>query len=326
MERLFFIDFMRFLAIFFVSAFHVARYIGFDVLNILKYPFMAGGWIGCSLFFMISGYCLCMKYDENVCYFEYLKKRLIRLLPAYYISIIIWYFLIKMGITHKPIGLSAILSHIFLVHNFDNSNFYSLSGVFWFLGVLFDFYLIFPILYKLKKKKYALEIFTFVVFVLSVFISIFFQIKGSVFNKSVLINLPCFVFGMLMYEKKISLNKFFKFLLLVFSILFLIFIKPAGFMGSSVNLVAIIETILIGVLCFSYKDEFSKIPELFKKFIGEIAISSYSIYLYNYIFYAAKPTVKNHTMIFIYMAFVFGFGIVMYKLIEKPVNKVVKNF
>lgn len=69
MNRLFFIDFARFLAIFFVTSFHVARFIGVNNMHsfgkIFKNAFITGGWLGCCLFFLISGYCLCKVYDEK---------------------------------------------------------------------------------------------------------------------------------------------------------------------------------------------------------------------------------------------------------------------
>ncbi len=329
MNRLFFIDFARFLAIFFVTSFHVARFIGVNNMHsfgkIFKNAFITGGWLGCCLFFLISGYCLCKVYDEKKSYFDFLKKRLIKILPAYYIAIIIWYFLVKMGIAPKPIGISAILSHIFLVHTFDNANFYSLSGVFWFLGVLFNFYLIFPLLYKLQKNtKYGLEISTIIIFVIAVWASVHFHIKGSVYNKSILINLPCFVFGMTLYKRPILeffKNKYFKLLLLVITLVLLIFAKSKGFIGTMIDLLAIIESLLIGSLCFLYKEELEKLPVLLKDGITKVAVASYSIYLYNYIFYATRPVYRNSTMVFIYILLVFGFGFCMYKIIEQPINK-----
>ena len=332
-ERLFYIDVMRFFAIFLVTGFHVARFVGFDNMHsfgkIFKNLFITGGWLGCCLFFLISGYCVCIKYNTNTNYFTFLKNRLLKLLPAYYVAMLIWYFLIRMGIAPKPIGVSAVLSHIFLVHTFDNANFYSLSGVFWFLGILFNFYLIFPFLYKLQQKtKYGLEIFTISVFVLSVFLSGYFHIKGAVFNKSILINLPCFAFGMILYNKqnsKILLNKIFKYSLLVITLVLLIFAKMKSFMGISINLLAIFDSLLLGTLFVAFKYELEKIPLLLKDFVSEVAIASYSIYLYNYIFYATKPLYKNSTIIFIYILFVFGFGICMYRLIERPINKFIKK-
>lgn len=333
MSRLFYIDVIRFLAIFLVTGFHVARFIQFDKLHsfglIFKNAFINGGWLGCCLFFLISGYCLCFKYNDNVKYFDFLKNRLIKIIPTYYIAIIIWYFLVKMGIAPKPIDISAILTHIFLVHNFDNSNFYSISGVFWFLGVLFNFYLIFPFLYKLQSKtKFGLETLALILFVITVCISSFFNIKTHVLNKSILINLPCFIFGMTLYKNQtINLlkNKIFKFSLLIITIVSFLFAKSFNIAGTPINIIAILESLLLGTTCIVFKEDLEKIPVAFKNFISEIAIASYSIYLYNYIFYATKPLYRNTTVVFIYILLVFGFGFCMYKLIEKPLNDLINK-
>lgn len=292
MQRLFYIDFLRFVAIFLVTGFHIARFLGFDNFHgfacILKNLFINGGWIGCCLFFCISGYCLCLKYNEKINYFSYLKTRLIKILPAYYIAIFIWYVIVKMGIAVKPVGVSAILSHLFLVHNFDNANFYSVSGVFWFLGVLVDFYIIFPFLFRLQKNsKYGLEILTLFVFLSSLLISQYFHIEGSVFNKSVLINLPCFSFGILLCKRKIP-ELFLKntsiLIFILITLILIFFTKSGGFMDTPINLLAIVKSLLIMFTCVISKDIIDKIPLIIKEFITSIAVASYSIYLYNYIF------------------------------------------
>ena len=160
-----------------------------------------------------------------------------------------------MGVAVKPVGISAILSHIFLVHIFDKANFYSISGVFWFLGVLFDFYLLFPFLYKFgKNSKYGLELTAFLVFLVSLFASYYFHIKGDVFNKSILINLPCFVFGMSLAKNETlkifsNIPKIFNLLFACTTILIMFIAKTSGFLNTSINLFAIIVSMLILLVC-----------------------------------------------------------------------------
>ena len=332
-DRFFFLDVIRFLAIFYVTGFHAARFIGFDNLQsfsrIFKNMFISGGWLGCCLFFFLSGYCLCINYNEKTKYFDFIRHRLIKILPAYYAAIVVWYFLVKMGIAVKPVDLSAVLSHVFLVHTFSDANFYSVSGVFWFLGVLFNFYLLFPFLYKMKTKKYLLEISTIIIFTLSVFIAAYFHIKSSVFTKSVLINLPCFVFGIILYKNKIPdffYNRCTKGILLAAMLVLLVFTKNTKFLNTPIQMLAITESCMIGFLCVLYKNELEKLHVLIKNFIVQIALASYSIYLYNYIFYATNPIGKGAAYIYIYIYIVFGFGICMYLTIEKPLNNLIKNF
>lgn len=63
-----------------------------------------------------------------------------------------------------------------------------------------------------------------------------------------------------------------------------------------------------------------------RNFINTIANASYSIYLYNYIFCAIKPLYKNSITCFVLIFFVFGFGMCMNMLIEKPLNKFFKKY
>jgi peptidoglycan/LPS O-acetylase OafA/YrhL len=78
--RIFVLDFLRFFAIFLVTGFHVSRFFGFDSLNsvgiIFKNSFITGGWLGVCLFFFLSGYCLCINYNSQIKYFDFLKKEI----------------------------------------------------------------------------------------------------------------------------------------------------------------------------------------------------------------------------------------------------------
>ncbi len=93
------------------------------------------------LFFLISGFVLELSYRENENYFNYLKRRLSKILLPYLIWSLIYYFFIYTN--HSEDLIHALI---------DGSSSYQL----YFIPSLFIFYLIFPILHKIKLKKYIL--------------------------------------------------------------------------------------------------------------------------------------------------------------------------
>lgn len=154
------IDVMRTIAIICVALSHFweiggTPFVGNTYLNtIISY----GGEIGVTLFFIISGfsiYCCINNKNNNFRYVGYLKDRLKRILPQYYFSIFIL-IIISEGATYlSREGVISIVLHIFLIHNLYLPTHGSISGVLWSIGVIFQFYIIAPLLYKLIRK-YAL--------------------------------------------------------------------------------------------------------------------------------------------------------------------------
>ncbi len=62
-NRLFYVDFIKFLAITLVTGYHVWRTIGFPKAEFLGVDFWGiwkNGYMGCDLFFLLSGY-LCIR-------------------------------------------------------------------------------------------------------------------------------------------------------------------------------------------------------------------------------------------------------------------------
>jgi peptidoglycan/LPS O-acetylase OafA/YrhL len=122
---------------------------------------------------------------------------------------------------------------------------------------------------------------------------------------------------MLAYTKNVPeylTNKLLKFVLVIATMLILIFVKE------QCSLYPILMSIVIGYITISLKNELEQIPMFIKNIIQTIATTSYSIYLYNYIFEIGTPIYRNTILIFCYILFVFGFGYFMYLLVEKPIN------
>ena len=127
------------------------------------------GWVGrlsclgpttVVIFLIFSGMLTMMSLDkhfgkEHITYkslLNWYKARLIRLLPLFYIALTLslltgsWsqYWLGE----DKPVTLMNVLAHVFLVHGFFPHYVNSLMGLEWYVGVLFIFILISPLLYR----------------------------------------------------------------------------------------------------------------------------------------------------------------------------------
>ena len=157
------IDIFRTLAILSVLVYHfyVLMGEGYAVSHPALHDLIsAGGEVGVTLFFMISGYgiYLSIDYKMNTNSFElfpFYKKRFIRILPQYYMSLLIIMFLTSQVTMLSNQGLFHIFTHMFLIHNFFPSTCGSISTVLWTMGVIAQFYLVSVLLYRLVKKNAA---------------------------------------------------------------------------------------------------------------------------------------------------------------------------
>ena len=85
---------------------------------------------------------------------------------------------------------------------------------------------------------------------------------------------------------------------------------------------SLISSILIFFVVFNSSGLISKIPDAVQQSIRVLSGASFSIYLYNYIFYVGLPSKDNPEIkLIIWSLLVTGFGILLYYLIEKPFAK-----
>lgn len=160
-----FLEIARGLAALWVFAFHLMPLIVLSSPHGAK--FAAHGHLGVPLFFVISGYCLYSAAAANVTArrtpWEFLKRRVRRIFPPYWLSIAILLVLpylieaisaIKSGTFVRPepswLQLGAIdwlqiatLTRVFTAQNADlQSVFTVINAVYWTLAIEFQFYLV----------------------------------------------------------------------------------------------------------------------------------------------------------------------------------------
>lgn len=190
-ERIYPLDGLRFLAAIGVlwihswTAFGNPRYYiwRIDVTN-----FLAIGGNGVDLFFVISGFCMYFFYRNNngtfnsKDYFKFLKKRWLRLSPAFYTAALA-YFLLS---NNYSFLIQKIIVNIFYLNTLIPQ--YSAAAHFWTLGTEWQFYLIIPLILKYEKtigfKKIFLTVFG-IILTIAITLAILFKSNPEILSDSI---------------------------------------------------------------------------------------------------------------------------------------------
>lgn len=172
-SRMVSIDALRGIAAFLVVVFHVfgSAAIFQDRLSYEKlagwnylYFLPAYGYIGVYLFFVISGFCIHLRWakarakdDQNtpkIDFFAFWKRRWIRLYPAYLAAIVlflVWEYY-QGKLVFDGFFVWDMISHVLMIHNLDNRTVYSMNGVFWTLAIEEQLYLLYFLLLYIRTK------------------------------------------------------------------------------------------------------------------------------------------------------------------------------
>lgn len=139
-----------------LSVFHVNS-INFDWMVRTGYQMV-------DVMLLLSGFCLFLPYAKSMVFGSkepngktFYKKRVARIVPTYYICLLIVFIV---AVTEKQYASNGdmwedLVSHLFFVHNYTKKGYIytKLNGVLWTLAIEVQFYLIFPLVAKVFKKK-----------------------------------------------------------------------------------------------------------------------------------------------------------------------------
>ena len=300
------IDIIRGMAILMVLVYHICV-IGNIKFNssLINTLISSGGDLGVTIFFILSGFSIYkVLSNKQETYTSYLKSRLSRLSPHYYISIIIVLLLTPTAVYLSKEHIFNIISHFFYFHNLFISFHGAISGVCWTLGVIFQFYLIAPLLQKLiNKYPKTTLIVSIIITLLSKGILYYIILPSNkalgamyyfVYGRQLLTAIDAFVIGMFIskYEKKVQTNSIIKYILIPILLAIIILIIIYGYNYKGISNVLIYSKSLKGVLYFTVLSIFVGLfiyvfstmkisSNMVSKFILFISKHEYAIYIWH---------------------------------------------
>ena len=165
------IDGIRFLAIIMVILFHIHGYFinksGNAFIDSGSYPLLdtilTGGHNGVQLFFVLSGFILCLPFAQQyinrgkkVNLKKYYLRRVTRLEPPYFIAMIgLFFATLALGIYNFPFLLKSLGVSLIYMHNIILHHTPYLTVVAWSLEIEIQFYLLAPLLFRVLKLSPA---------------------------------------------------------------------------------------------------------------------------------------------------------------------------
>ncbi len=133
------------------------------------YPFWVNGWIGIDLFFVLCGFLIARSWmaDPGQSPVEYIKRRFWRVLPAYYVLLLLCYIGIPLYNLPEPVDAFSIFYHIVLLEDIFVPGVQSVLGA---LAAELKFFILMPfvILFLLKRKNSRPAVIGWVSFFLAV--------------------------------------------------------------------------------------------------------------------------------------------------------------
>lgn len=112
------------------------------------------GYVGVVVFNMIAAFVLTLPHAPPdarppLGYPDFFRRRFARICPLYYLALVLFTFL-AIVFSKTPLSEIAIafVQHVFFVHTLDPARFFAIVPAFWWIGLLAQFYLVYPLLLK----------------------------------------------------------------------------------------------------------------------------------------------------------------------------------
>jgi peptidoglycan/LPS O-acetylase OafA/YrhL len=351
-SRITILDGLRVIAILMVILFHYFyRFKGTHYEYSIYIPeIFKFGYLGVQLFFIISGFVITLTLTKCNSFFEFIKKRFSRLIPAMLICSFITFIFISVFDQNNLFPNSTVFSNFLFSNTFISpilfNDLFSLKfdyidGAYWSLWVEINFYIIAGLMYFISPKKLlrTFSIFTFIGFI-GIYVFISSTGKGivtpyigensySVFRQlfeffTFFVYSLWFLIGIVL--KHLYFDKNNKFL---FIYLFLLFLIQSILLFNFYTSVFTLLTYLV-LLLFIYKPH--KLSFLGNKAIVKVGVASYSIYLIHQnigvvIINRFSPLFGTYNWLIpiIITGSLTLFGLYSYKYLEVPLGNLVKR-
>lgn len=315
------IQYLRGVAAIVVVIFHIGQ-----IFN-HQYSF---GATGVDIFFVISGFIMWMvSRKREVTPLIFIKKRLLRIVPLYWLIILIMVAgsLLRPNLFPQdhPTVKHVLLSIVFIPHFAPNGDIFPMVGQGWTLDFEMFFYLLFAIsiAYFRKHQFYMLNAILLGSVVFGYFIPLH-SPMGRVYTSPLLLEFLAGIYICQAWLNDKVLGTKFALLAIIFAVLGIIAVHSLGspfprFINYGIPAVLIV----FGAVSLESKNTFPKIRLL--KLLGD---ASYSIYLTHYLSWLvvsiilAKLSIglNDATYLLTIFAAIIG-GVLTYMYIEKPLSK-----
>ena len=120
------------------------------------------GRVGVTLFFCISGFCIHLRWARSVCngratsidFKSFWKRRFLRLYPPFLVAMLIYLVVQTFNglIRWDAFEIYNLVSHLLMIHNFDERTIYGIEGVFWTLAIEEQLYLAYFVLLFMRNR------------------------------------------------------------------------------------------------------------------------------------------------------------------------------
>lgn len=309
--------------------------------NPLK-TFLIEGHTAVALFMVLSGFIFTYgAIGHNIKYFSFIKNRLLRIYPLFILLIVVGIYTYPNNFT-----LTAFLQTIFGFSNLPGSlSLGPLSAMFWTISVEFQFYLLFPFIFKFLEKYNIKKLFC-IIFVAILFRTVSYLLNSNIRDVSywsILGRIDQFLVGMIIaklfhsIKGNLSYQKYLKILLvpsviILFISLFL-FNKLGGWPVSYFwkILWPTFEAIIWSFFILCYISTFISPTNIFSKLLSKIGEMSFSLYLIhmiviqiicdkNWVISFSSNPFKNSiiNVLLIILPITISISFITYNAIEKP--------
>lgn len=299
------------------------------------------GWLGDmgpGVFILLSGFTLTLSaLRKPTGLISFYRKRLLRIYPLYMIihALVLALAVLIFKWDIDPFSVKTILS--FLGLRFNESLFFFINPSWWFIWLIIQFYLVFPLLLRFLQKKGILVfgIITLLITLISRYIGIsgiyqgemFYWMTGM-FGGSRLFEFTMgMIFARLMLEQSEKVNKFLKSSGKILAISFLIYL--VGFAASWTYAGSLVSNILIslglsGVFYGLYTTIFSRVKGL-KETILWVGRNSFSVFLLHQPLMMYVSGVFGGSMKVLALGFVILASFAIGAIIEKILGEILKS-
>lgn len=334
-ERSLNIDIARIFAILGVTYYHIWKRMRRpeNIVGIFNLDgFARWGVIGVVIMFVISGYCMVGYYKrlEGLSTGKRLKSfyisRFLRIAPAYYISILICCIFMANNLKPQPYDLWDVITHLLFIHAFSMETVATIKGFYWYISVQMIFYMLVPLIFFICKKAvqwlHLSDIAKKWFSVLAVILLLPLIWNPLFAEMEYIAMLPCFLVGMVAaYLKDIKIPKFIGILCFLGG-LGMMLLKSTYFIPYDVYKCAAGIAIAVGFLWMPKINAKNSLRTI----IITLSTASYSIYLYQFAFFAFIPKKRGEFVMTLFVIFTVAVGVLMYLCVEYPLsNLLCKN-